>query len=223
MRRRLVPLNESWGVPNLDRAPEQRAFVRGLAQLTKALDPTRSVVANDGWQHLGGDMLGVHDYAPDPATLAARYGSRAAIAATFRDVRPHHAPLLSDGHELEDQAVVISEFGGLSFLPAAGADWFGYDKLADADALLERYAALVGSLLDSTALAGFCYTQLTDTMQETNGLLGADRTPKLDVAAVHAINTRASAAVPSEVLENLLYADLERRRREGGVASEPSA
>ena len=28
------------------------------------------------------------------------------------------------------------------------------------------------------ALAGFCYTQFTDTYQEINGLLYADRTPK---------------------------------------------
>jgi hypothetical protein len=27
-------------------------------------------------------------------------------------------------------------------------------------------------------LAGFCYTQFTDTYQEANGLLYADRTPK---------------------------------------------
>ncbi len=31
------------------------------------------------------------------------------------------------------------------------------------------------------ALAGFCYTQLTDTYQEANGLLYADRRPKVDL------------------------------------------
>ena len=29
--------------------------------------------------------------------------------------------------------------------------------------------------------AGFCYTQLTDTYQEINGLLYADRTPKAPI------------------------------------------
>ena len=36
-------------------------------------------------------------------------------------------------------------------------------------------------------LAGFCYTQFTDTYQEANGLLYADRTPKIppeDIAHV---------------------------------------
>ena len=55
------------------------------------------------------------------------------------------------------------------------------------DAYLAKYRELVEAILDSPALAGFCYTQLTDTAQETNGLLTADRVPKLDPAAVRAI------------------------------------
>jgi hypothetical protein len=35
------------------------------------------------------------------------------------------------------------------------------------------------------ALSGFCYTQLTDTYQEANGLLHADRTPKLPIQVIH--------------------------------------
>jgi beta-galactosidase/beta-glucuronidase len=209
-----VPLNESWGVPDLDTDPAQRAFVAGLYHLTKALDPTRPVIGNDGWQHAFGDIFGVHDYAPDGATLTERYGSRAALERTFVEVRPHHYPLLGAKGELADQPVVISEFGGLSFAPEAGQEWFGYDKLADADALLARYRELVTALLDSTVLAGFCYTQLTDTEQETNGLLTVDRRHKLDPEAVRAINTRPSKAVPSEVLDAVLMAEVERRRRE---------
>jgi hypothetical protein len=34
----------------------------------------------------------------------------------------------------------------------------------------------------STALAGACWTQLTDTYQEVNGLVTARREPKADVA-----------------------------------------
>jgi hypothetical protein len=36
----------------------------------------------------------------------------------------------------------------------------------------------------STALAGACWTQLTDTYQEVNGLLTADREPKCDPEAL---------------------------------------
>ncbi len=40
----------------------------------------------------------------------------------------------------------------------------------------------MGSLRDNPLLAGFCYTQLTDTLQETNGLTDAYRPSKQPVA-----------------------------------------
>ena len=38
-------------------------------------------------------------------------------------------------------------------------------------------------------LAGFCYTQLTDTLQEANGLASADRVPKLPAEVIRGIVT----------------------------------
>jgi beta-galactosidase/beta-glucuronidase len=211
-----VPLNESWGVPDLDRSAQQRNFVRALYHLTRALDPTRPVIANDGWQHAVGDVFGVHDYAPSGEMLRERYRDRDAIARTFQEVRPHHHPLLGEGGALNREPIVISEFGGLAFKPGAGEDWFGYGQFADADELLSTYEELVDALLGSTALAGFCYTQLTDTEQETNGLLTVHREPKLDPGRLRAITGRPSKAVPSEVLDALIKQEVERRRRERG-------
>jgi hypothetical protein len=45
--------------------------------------------------------------------------------------------------------------------------------------------------------AGFCYTQFTDTYQEANGLLYADRTPKFSIEAIHAATTGTAAQVPT--------------------------
>jgi len=213
-----VPLNESWGVPNLERDPAQRAFVRALFHLTKALDPTRPVLGNDGWQHVAGDIFGVHDYAMDGDTLRARYGSREAIERTFEEIEPLHHPLLTDGHTLREEAVVVSEFGGLSIRPEDGERWFGYKTGADADEVLALYADLVGALLESTALAGFCYTQLTDTEQETNGLLTVDREPKLDIEAVRAINAAPSRSVPGQALVAIFE---EARIRQRALLDEP--
>lgn len=211
-----VPLNESWGVPDLDRSAQQRSFVHALYHLTRALDPTRPVIGNDGWQHAVGDVFGVHDYAPTGEMLRERYADRETIARTFREVRPHHHPLLGEGGEIGDEPIVISEFGGLGFVPQASEDWFGYGQFASADDLLARYEELVDALLASTALAGFCYTQLTDTAQETNGLLTVNREPKFDPERLRAINSRPSKAVPSEILDVLIKQEVERRRRERG-------
>ena len=195
-----VPINESWGVQHIATEAVQQHFASALYHLTKALDPTRPVISNDGWEHTVSDIYGVHDYSPSAASLAARYADATAIDAVLAGPGPMGRKILLAQRDPR-AAVMITEYGGLSYTPASGAEWHGYATLPDADALLTRYTELTGALLDSTALAGFCYTQLTDTLQETNGLLTDRREPKLAPAAIRAANRRPSAAIPVEELE----------------------
>ncbi|MGO4428638.1 glycoside hydrolase family 2, partial [Streptomyces sp. MCAF7] len=97
--------------------------------------------------------------------------------------------LTLDGVRHQGQPVVLSEFGGATFEPAEGAEWFGYDTVATAEDFAERLADLVTAAVDS-GLAGYCYTQFTDTEQETNGLLTPDRQPKIPLAELREILTR---------------------------------
>lgn len=198
-----VPLNESWGVPNLDRDPAQRDFVRALYHLTKALDPTRPVIGNDGWEHLASDVCGVHDYALDGQTLRERYGTLEAVEHTLHSIQPHYRTITFPDYHRSGEPIMLTEFGGISYSPSAGERWFGYGTVADEATYVAKYAELLDAILDSPAIAGFCYTQLTDTEQETNGLLRADRTPKLDPAKVRQITARPSKAIPGEILTNI--------------------
>ncbi len=59
-------------------------------------------------------------------------------------------------------------------------------------ALVHRYRELMAAVQASSALAGFCYTQLTDTLQERNGLLTEHREPKADPAVLAAITRDAA-------------------------------
>ncbi|MER3404303.1 MAG: hypothetical protein C4289_03300 [Chloroflexota bacterium] len=95
---------------------------------------------------------------------------------------------------------MLTEFGGILNTDDAGAGAYGYGTVRGRDAFLARYVDLVGAVLDCPAIAGFCYTQLTDTEQERNGLLTAERAPKLDPAAVRAITSRPSKAIPSDAI-----------------------
>lgn len=53
--------------------------------------------------------------------------------------------------------------------------------------------SIKGGLPDISELgARCCYTQLTDTLQEANGLATADRQPKLDAAVLRALITGRS-------------------------------
>lgn len=176
-----VPINESWGVPDLVSDPAQRAYVRALVDTARALDAGRPVVGNDGWESVGGDLLCVHDYDPDPAALAARWRDAESIAAHCRGFAPVTGPamrrrILLEPAERAGRPVIVSEFGGVALSDDPHA--WGYVRARDADDLVRRYAALCRALARSEALSGFCYTQLTDTYQEVNGLLRMDRTPK---------------------------------------------
>ena len=68
------------------------------------------------------------------------------------------------------------------------------------------------------ALAGFCYTQFTDTYQEANGLLFADRTPKapFDEIALATTGTRPDQDSRSELVWRERLMDLQRRSMEIG-------
>lgn len=170
-----VPFNESWGVPDVASSEQQREYVRAIYHLTRALDPTRPVIGNDGWESVIADIIGVHDYDNDPARLAARYAVDAGeIAAS---VRPAGRNLLTPGQRYDGQPLMLTEFGGIALSSDGDATW-GYVRAPDSASLAKRYADLVAAVRGSGAFAGFCYTQFADTYQETNGLLHADRTPK---------------------------------------------
>lgn len=178
-----VVFNESWGVPDLPISRRQREAVRALHALTKALDPTRPVVGNDGWEFVAGDLFTIHDYGTDPEAVAARYSSARAVASTVETFRAGGRGLRAEAVDVGDRPVVLSEFGGIRF--SHEAEGWGYSQVDSADALVAGYRDLVQAA-SGAGLAGFCYTQLTDTFQEQNGLLTMDRVPKADLAALAA-------------------------------------
>ena len=180
-----VPLNESWGVQDLADDDAQRALARALAEATRALDPSRPVLSNDGWEHQCSDIVGLHDYDGDPVVLARRYADDEAVERLLEGVGPARRPVFVGGARHRGQPVMVTEFGGIAFQPqAARADGWGYTSAHDADEWVRAVTALYDALRASTALAGTCYTQLTDTRQETNGLCTADRRPKAPLEAI---------------------------------------
>jgi beta-galactosidase/beta-glucuronidase len=198
-----VPFNESWGVQDIAGSPAQRAFVDGVVQLTRALDPSRPVISNDGWEMTDSDMWTVHDYASTGEELRSRYGSAAAVDAMLTHGRPGGRRVVLHPDPVDPRGgrpVLLTEFGGLSYRPE-GEEWFGYTTVTSPTELHSRLGELFRAVADSPELAGFCYTQLTDTEQETNGLLTAERRPKLPAEEIRRMVGRPSAAMPTEALD----------------------
>jgi beta-galactosidase/beta-glucuronidase len=193
-----VPMNESWGVPHIATDPAQRSCTDALYHLTRAVDPTRPVLSNDGWEHSSSDIIGVHDYAPRGEHLRDRYGDASSLARTLRNGRPAMRPLLLPGFDPGDRPVMLTEFGGIRYAASRLSRGWGYSQASSAKEFTERLTDLVDAVLDSSELAGFCYTQLTDTEQEQNGLLTADRKPKIPPRQVRAIVGRAARSMPLE-------------------------
>ena len=185
-----VPVNESWGVPNLT-DPTQQAHLRALYYLTKSLDDTRLVIDNDGWEHTEAtDLFAIHDYTPTGEEFQRRY----------RDIGKDGIPLplfgktyLAPGHKYNGSPIFLSEFGGIGYiLPedrrAAANDAWGYSGLeGNADRALSRMRSLFAAIASIPEIAGICYTQLYDVEQEVNGLLTYDRRPKFPATAVNEI------------------------------------
>ena len=195
-----VPLNESWGVPDGATVAAQRSFTTAIAELTRAIDPTRPVVGNDGWEHTDSDLLTVHDYTPSRAVLEQRYGDLAGLEQVLAGPGPsgRTVALAHRGRAAlaaGDVPVMLTEFGGVRYEPGAAAaddggqaSW-GYSTARDADDFAARVGELYEAVRASRVLAGSCWTQLTDTRQEANGLLRADRSPKIPMERLRAIIT----------------------------------
>ena len=189
-----VAFNESWGVPNLPNSPAERHYVRGLFHLTKTLDPTRPCVGNDGWESVATDIIGIHDYDPDPERLAKRYHADEVLPRLFRRERPGGRSLVLEGKRHADQPLMLTEFGGITY--SSDEKTWGYARVRSARELGRAYTTLLRKVQSLGVFAGFCYTQFADTYQEANGLLFADRTPKFSIAAIHAATTGSPAEVP---------------------------
>jgi beta-galactosidase/beta-glucuronidase len=174
-----VPMNNSWGVADLQDAPEQQHFVQSLYHLAKSLDPTRLVIDNDGWEHLETDVFTIRDFMNEPDLYHKRYGSREALEGMAKR-RPVGRDLSLNGLQPADLPVILSEFGGLHLKKSDG---WGYSEVKDPEDFLTQFAALLEAV-STSALAGFCYAQLTDTFQEKTGLLTADRKPKVEPDAI---------------------------------------
>jgi len=191
------PLNETHQVLH-DRITQLDDVTRGMWLATKQADPSRPVLDASGYSHRvpETDVWDSHLYEQDPHVFALMVGGLAdgRPFENTRDGAPVSVPY-------RGQPYFVSEYGGIWWNPdvadrASGndADSWGYgQRVADEEEFHERFAGLTDVLLDDPLMFGYCYTQLTDVFQEQNGIYRFDRSEKLDVARVRAVQERAAA------------------------------
>jgi beta-galactosidase/beta-glucuronidase len=200
-----VPINESWGVPNLTDNPTERHYVQALYHLTRTMDSTRPVIGNDGWESVATDIIGIHDYDDRPERIAKRYLADEVLPRLFKRERPGGRLLVLEGQKYTDQPLMLTEFGGIAFSRDRQRTW-GYARANTSEEFARRYRELLDVVRELQVFSGFCYTQFSDTYQEANGLLYADRTPKIPLDQIAAA-TSGRLAVRSDGLEQLTPMD----------------
>jgi hypothetical protein len=189
-----VPINESWGLPGLTENPAQYAFLEHMVALTRRSDCLRPVIDNDGWEHSDvTDICAIHDYTPSASLLRERYSDAIAGGELPSHVWIGDRPLFTLGSRYRGQPVVLSEVGGFlevpPNMPAAERDMLFnfYGSWRGQPEFLAKFRDLMEGIASLAFVCGYCYTQLTDIEQETNGLLTYDRRPKLEPGKIREI------------------------------------
>ncbi|MDH6363989.1 beta-galactosidase/beta-glucuronidase [Enterococcus sp. PF1-24] len=187
-----VPLNESWGIPDVQHNRQQQHFSQTMYHYLHSLDTTRLVISNDGWAITESDICAIHNYAHGNKEEEAKY-------QYFKDTLKNKENILAycsspwdiyaNGFSHQGEPVLLTEFGGIGF-DVSGQPGWGYTSVGNEEEFVSEYGRVMAALYASEILYGFCYTQLTDVEQEINGVLTYDRKPKCDLSLIKAINDR---------------------------------
>ncbi len=187
-----VPLNESWGVPYIHQNSKQQHFSRTMYHFLHAIDDTRLVISNDGWEMTETDICAIHNYAHGQKEETKKfeyYKETLSSKETLIKFPSASWDIYAKGFGHKDVPIILSEFGGIGFELSGEGAW-GYTVAGNEEEFLDDYERVMDAVFASTGLCGYCYTQLTDVEQEMNGLLTYDRKPKCNLADIRAINKK---------------------------------
>jgi beta-galactosidase/beta-glucuronidase len=191
-------MNETYQ-PITDRITVLDDVMRALFLAAKAMDTSRPVLDTSGYSHRvpETDIWDSHNYEQDPVAFAEQLaGLSRGEPDTNRGPNGETWSIPYGG-----QPWFCSEYGGIWWQAAgepsadrgATSSW-GYGKApASEEEFHTRFAGLTRALLRDPLTFGYCYTQLTDVFQEQNGIYLFDRSTKLDVTRVRAVQQERAA------------------------------
>ena len=176
------PFNETW---DYEGRRQNDKILANIYRMTKVLDGTRPCIDTSGNFHVITDIYDLHNYRQDVKEFSDCYEAFGK-GGELREDYPERQ------HYVKGMPVFISEYGGIKWnVDENEADAWGYgDAPKTREEFIRRYEGLTNVLLDHPEIMGFCYTQLYDVEQETNGLYTYDREPKFDVEIFRKINSR---------------------------------
>ena len=175
-----TPFNET---NTLECNAQHKKLMRIAYDVTKKIDPTRPVNETSGYQHQKTDIWTVHHYEPIPEKLNKALNPKKGVYRNF----PHFET------SYKNQPYIIDEYGGVWWLPKqlrkkmrswGHGDAVRPKTLKEVFKRMEKQTEVV---LKTKHIEGFCYTQLTDVEQETNGVYYYDRKIKFNIKKLKSI------------------------------------
>lgn len=185
-----VPINESWGVPDIHNSRRQQHFSQTMYHYLHSLDVTRLVISNDGWEMTETDICAIHNYCHGYKHEKEKYLCYKETLATVDGLINQPSTcwnIYAKGFSYQGEPIMLTEFGGIGFDVSGETGW-GYTSVETEEDYLSDYKRIMTAVYASNALWGYCYTQLTDVEQEINGLLTYHRKPKCDLTKIREIN-----------------------------------
>lgn len=186
-----VPFNESWGVPQIHRDLQQQNFTVALYYLIHSLDKTRLVDTTDGWEQTKTDICGIHNYShgdQQDVDQYEKFKSTLLNKENMLNISSNKWQVFAQGYFYHEQPMILTECGGISFNLKYSKNSWGYSSVETSELFIEEYKKIIMAIKSSECLVGFCYTQLCDVQQETNGLLETNRHPKVNPDEIKMIN-----------------------------------
>lgn len=214
------PLNETHQVLH-DRITVLDDVTHAMYLATKMADPTRPVIDASGYAHRvrQADIYDSHSYEQNPDKFRTEqeglaegdpYLNKSFLQETFSIPYAGQPFFVSEFGGIwwnEEEALQTSadEAGKTDYAAAlqatessaAGTDlaasWGYGERVSNVEEFHARFKGLCDVLLDDPDMFGYCYTQLTDVFQEKNGLFNFDRSTKLDIERLRAVQARPAA------------------------------
>ena len=185
------PFNETWDYDGRQQLDDNLLLIY---RTTKLLDRTRPCIDTSGNFHVHEtDIYDLHDYEQDVEKFKHTYSELAKGGSIIGEGHVHRQQY--DFPEYRALPLFISEYGGIKWdVDSNNAEAWGYGAAPKTEEeFLNRYKGLTEVLLSNKNIFGFCYTQLYDIEQETNGLYTYGRKAKFDPAFFKKVNSQKAA------------------------------
>ena len=186
-----VPVNESWGIPNV-RDRRQQAHLKAMYMLTRRWTGTRLIIDNDGWEHTDSPTC---SRSTTIRTTARQFYER------FKSIEEGKIPVPFQGKLFLAPGIRVQRIANFPFgvrrsllraaqqsgVPQNSWGYEGMERHRGRHAA-NASASLYEGIAKLPKIVGICYTQLTDVEQEINGLMTYDRKPKFDIGKIRELN-----------------------------------